>query len=203
MTLDWHSPENTRVGRSTPPGSHWAHVTDVKESGDAMFERYAATIPWLLLGTGMKSWEPLSDRVLVQWAIAVACPDPGLVSPSAISSEACPDVVRSASRHVGTILTTESHYELPWFRFFFTCIPPSIGWWFWFPLTRDFVQWIIQCTVKILNGFVHQDLMSDLSVPLVFYFIFMSSVENTCWNAPLTVFLNPLLHLTFCAECKQ
>ena len=46
MQLDWHSPVN-RIGRSATgapfssqmrAGSHWAHVTDVKESG----ERYAA-----------------------------------------------------------------------------------------------------------------------------------------------------------------
>ncbi len=46
MQFDWHLPENTRIGRSAVgvlfsshmrAGSHWAHVTEVKESGDAVW----------------------------------------------------------------------------------------------------------------------------------------------------------------------
>ena len=47
VPLDWHSPENTRIGRSANgalfssqirAGSHWAHGTGVKESEDAVVE---------------------------------------------------------------------------------------------------------------------------------------------------------------------
>ncbi len=45
MQLDWHMPVNTRIGRSAigapfssgiRPGLHWAHVSDLKESVNAM-----------------------------------------------------------------------------------------------------------------------------------------------------------------------
>ena len=112
VQLDWHSPENSRFGRSTTgapfssqmrASSHWAHVTGVKESGDAVVNvmRWVSdglgmqipggsetTVPWLLLRTGMKSWERSSDLMLVQWALGSSwCRTmPGLMWPECVGS---------------------------------------------------------------------------------------------------------------------
>ena len=52
--------------------------------------------------------QELTDALIQVWE-EIPCPPR---TPSAVSSGACPDIVKSVYRHVGAINTTESHYEL-------------------------------------------------------------------------------------------
>lgn len=141
MRLDWHLPENTRIGRSATAvpfssqmrtGSHRAHVTDVKECGHAMVNimlpvtslsmpsLVALTFPW-----------PKYNRASMGHYVAMRPRPPQTVQGltdalihvwKEIIQDSIRWLIRSMSRCCwsayawGSKHTPESHYELPWWN---------------------------------------------------------------------------------------